>query len=165
MNELDAYEDDEHAGADALAELTDAKAFLGRGWGFPVAVQGGRIATAEYEEDIRQAIRIILDTDPGERVMRPDFGAGLRALLFEPINTMTIALARHRVEQALILWEPRIDNIGVEVSAQAKQGLLRIEVRYRVRKTNTFYNLVYPFYVQEGRSSSSTPAGTGAALQ
>jgi phage baseplate assembly protein W len=165
MNDPDGYEDDEHAGSDVVAGLTDAKAFLGHGWAFPVAVQNGRIATAEYEEDIRQAIRIILDTEPGERVMRGDFGAGLRALLFEPINTMTIALARHRVEQALILWEPRIDSIAVEVSAHPKQGLLRIEVRYRVRRTNTFYNLVYPFYVQEGRSSSSTPAGTGAALQ
>lgn len=140
-----------------------AKAFLGRGWAFPVAVADGRIASAEYEEDIRQAIRIILETDPGERVMRPDFGAGLRALLFEPINTTTIALARHRVEQALILWEPRIDNIGVDVRPEPKQGLLRIEVRYRVRTTNTFYNLVHPFYVQEGRTFASATAASAAA--
>ena len=65
--------------------------------------------------------------------MRPDFGAGLRALLFEPINTTTMALARHRVEQALILWEPRIDSIGVEVRADPPRGRLDIEVRYRVR--------------------------------
>lgn len=132
----------------------DAKTFLGRGWGFPVAADGrGAIALAEYEEDIRQAILIIVGTDPGERVMRPDFGAGLRALMFEPINTNTMALARHRVEQALILWEPRIDSIGVEVRPEPKRGLLDIEVRYRVRRTNTFYNLVYPFYMQEGRES------------
>jgi phage baseplate assembly protein W len=132
---------------------SEDKAFLGRGWAFPVAVGGdGEIALAEYEEDIRQAIRIILGTNPGERVMRPDFGAGLRALLFEPINTTTTALAQHRVEQALIEWEPRIDNIDVQVSPDAPRGLLNIGVRYRVRATNTFYNLVYPFYVQEGRS-------------
>jgi uncharacterized protein len=132
----------------------DAKAFLGRGLAFPVAVDPatGAIALAEYEEDVRQAIRIILDTDPGERVMRPDFGAGLRALVFEPLNTHTLALARHRVEQALILWEPRIDSVGVKVDARPGQGLMSIEVRYRVRTTNTFYNLVYPFYLQEGRS-------------
>jgi Bacteriophage baseplate protein W len=133
----------------------DAKAFLGRGLAFPVTVDGQgahtAIALAEYEEDIREAIRIILETDPGERVMRPDFGAGLRALVFEPINTQTLALARHRVEQALILWEPRIDSITVKVSAQPKQGLMKIEIRYRVRTTNTFYNLVYPFYLQEAR--------------
>ena len=133
------------------ATTSDARAFLGRGFAFPVAVVDGRIAMAEYEEDIRQAIRIILETNPGERVMRPDFGAGLRALVFEPISTRTSALARHRVEQALILWEPRIDSIGVTVTVRPPQGRMDIEVRYRVRRTNTFYNLVYPFYLQEGR--------------
>jgi phage baseplate assembly protein W len=139
------------------ATPVDPKAFLGRGWSFPVAVDArGGIALAEYEEDIRQAIRLILDTDPGERVMRPDFGAGLRALLFEPINTSTIALAKHRVERALIVWEPRIDSIGVEVRADPPRGRLDIDVRYRVRRTNTFYNLVYPFYLQEGRDMQAT---------
>ncbi|MFL6623136.1 MAG: GPW/gp25 family protein [Sulfurifustis sp.] len=131
----------------------DPKAFLGRGFAFPVGVDAdGRVALAEYEEDIRQSIRIILDTNPGERVMRPDFGAGLQALVFEPINTHTLALARHRVEQALILWEPRIDNVAVKVDAQPPLGRMNIDIRYRVRTTNTFYNLVYPFYLQEGRA-------------
>lgn len=132
----------------------DAKAFLGRGLAFPIAVdaEGGTLMAAEYEEDIRQSIRIILDTDPGERVMRPDFGAGLRALVFEPINTHTLALARHRVERALVLWEPRIDSIAVQADARPGQGLITLEVRYRVRTTNTFYNLVYPFFLQEGGS-------------
>jgi len=135
--------------------IPDAKAFLGRGFAFPVAVDAASdaIALAEYEEDIRQAIRIILDTEPGERVMRPTFGAGLRALVFEPINTHTMALARHRVEQALIVWEPRIDSVAVAVTAQPKQGLMNIEVRYRIRTTNTFYNMVYPFFLQEGRAT------------
>jgi phage baseplate assembly protein W len=131
----------------------EAKAFLGRGLAFPVGVDAsGRVAMAEYEQDIREAIRIVLDTDPGERVMRPEFGAGLRALVFEPINTHTLALARHRVEQALVVWEPRIDSITVRADARPAQGLVALEVRYRVRTTNTFYNLVYPFYVQEGRA-------------
>ncbi|WP_341890345.1 GPW/gp25 family protein [Variovorax sp. YR752] len=106
---------------------------------------------AEHEEDVRQAIVVILDTEPGERVMRPDFGAGLRALAFEPINAQTLALARHRVEQALVLWEPRIDSIGVTATAQPSRGQIELELRYRIRATNTFYNLVYPFYLQEGR--------------
>jgi hypothetical protein len=134
-----------------MADVDD-KAFLGRGWAFPVAVSAdGDIATAEYEEDIRQAVRIILATDPGERVMRPEFGAGLNALVFEPINTTTMALARHRVEQALITWEPRIDSITVHVTAQPELGRLDLDIRYRVRSTNTFYNLVYPFYVREAQ--------------
>lgn len=130
----------------------DAKAFLGRGWAFPVRPDGsGDVTLAVYEEDIRQAIHIILGTVQGERVMRPDFGAGLQALVFEPINTTTMALARHRVEEALITWEPRIDHITVQVTAEPPRGRLMIDIGYRVRATNTFYNLVYPFYLQEGR--------------
>jgi uncharacterized protein len=128
------------------------KAFLGIGLSFPVSFNSaGEIASSAYEEDIREAIRIILGTNPGERIMRPDFGAGLQALVFEPINTTTLALAKHRVEEALILWEPRIDNIAVQVSAEPEVGRLMIDIRYRVRATNTFYNLVYPFYLLEGK--------------
>jgi phage baseplate assembly protein W len=133
----------------AATRPADAKAFLGRGLAYPPALADGAVAMAEYEQDVRQAILIILETEPGERVMRPDFGAGLRALAFEPINTNTMALARHRVEQALVLWEPRVDRVEVTVRADPPRGLLRIEIRYRVRTTNTFYNLVYPFYLQE----------------
>ena len=131
-------------------EEASTRAFLGRGWSFSVRPDGaGGVAMVELEADIREAILIILRTNPGERIMRPDFGAGLDALVFEPINTATIALARHRVEQALVLFEPRIDQILVEVRPLSREARLDIEVRYRVRRTNTFYNLVYPFYVRE----------------
>jgi len=125
--------------------------FLGRGWSFPVGLAlDDDIAMVEDAEDIRQSIRIILETDPGERVMRPDFGAGLRRLLFEPITTNTLALVQHRVEEALTTWEPRIDVIDVAVSAEeAPSGRLLITIDYSIRATNTFYNLVYPFYLQE----------------
>lgn len=128
------------------------QAFLGTGWAFPVqASPANDVALVAYEEDIRQAIRLILETEPGERKMRPEFGAGLRALAFEPTNTATIALARHRVESALTRWEPRIDHITVRVTAEPREGRLMIDISYQVRLTNTFYNLVYPFYLQEGR--------------
>ncbi len=127
------------------------KVILGVGWSFPPLPSGnGEVATVAYEEDIRQAIQIILGTAPGERVMRPDFGAGLKALVFEPINTTTAALARKRVEDALIRWEPRIDQVTVEVTSDPPMGRLMIEITYRVRVTNIFYNLVYPFYLVEG---------------
>lgn len=131
--------------------MSDSKAFLGRGWNFPVAVDAtGAIAEAAYEVDIEQSVRIILGTEPGERVMRPDFGAGLRGLVFEPINTTTMALVQYRVQNALVLWEPRIDSVTVVVSADPPRGKLQVDISYRIRTTNTFYNLVYPFYVQEG---------------
>jgi len=130
------------------------RAFLGRGWAFPVSAgPGGDVAVAEHEEDVRQSIRLILDTDPGERPMRPDFGAGLRALAFEPLGATTRSLAAHRVERALVTWEPRIDVEAVRVDADPGAAVLLIEVDYRVRTTNTFYNLVHPFYLDEGRAS------------
>jgi hypothetical protein len=133
-------------------ELTAATSFLGTGWSNPPkANPGGEVETVSLEEDVRQAVRIILETNHGERVMRPDFGAGLGALVFEPINTTTMALARHHVEQALILWEPRIDSITVNISAEPTRGRLLLDIRFRIRSTNTFYNLVYPFYLSEAK--------------
>lgn len=135
-----------------MVGLQVEKTFLGVGWAFPPQADvAGDIETVAYEEDIRQSIQIILGTVPGERVMRPDFGAGLQALVFEPINTTTIALAQHRVEEALIAWEPRIDQLTIEVTADPPQGRLMIDIHYRIRATNTFYNLVYPFYLLEGK--------------
>jgi phage baseplate assembly protein W len=129
-----------------------SKEFLGRGWTSPVQLDpDGEVSLSAYEEDVREAIRIILGTNQGERVMRPDFGADLRAMAFEPINTTTMALIRHRVEAALINWEPRIDSITVRVTAEPPLGRLAIEINYRIRATNTFYNLVYPFYLVEGK--------------
>jgi uncharacterized protein len=132
----------------------DAKAFLGKGWSFPVRLDPstGDVAIAVYLEDIRQAILIILRTALGERVMRPDFGAGLETLVFEPVNTTTMALTKHRVEQGLVTWEPRIDVNDVQVTTDpTMRNTLRISIGYTVRATNTFYNLVFPFYLQEGQ--------------
>jgi uncharacterized protein len=130
----------------------EAKRFLGVGWAFPPQVEAdGSIAEAVYEEDIRQAIRIILGTNPGERVMRPDFGAGLNTFVFEPVNTTTMALVKTRVQEALINWEPRIDLEEVQVTTdRLERNRLLIDLTYRVRATNSIHNLVYPFYLQEG---------------
>ncbi len=128
------------------------QAFLGVGWAFPPSTNAsGDIALSAYEEDIRQAVWIILATARGERVMRPDFGSGLASLVFEPVSATTMALVRHHAEEALVQWEPRIDTIAVAVSSEPALGRLMLDVRYRVRSTNTFYNLVYPFYLLEGR--------------
>lgn len=138
-----------------MADWPEEKAFLGTGWAFPLRVDPwGEIAMASHEEDVRQAIKIIIGTALGERVMRPDFGSGLQRLVFEPVSTTTVSLVKHQVEQALIEWEPRIDLEEVRVTTDpATRNLLLIEVDYRVRATNTFYNLVYPFYLIEGEQT------------
>ncbi len=131
------------------------KSFLGVGWAFPLQIEPtGKIEAAQYEEDIRQAIIIIVGTGHGERVMRPDFGAGLKQLVFEPVNTTTIALVKNTVERALINWEPRIDVLEIAVSTDpVERNRLDIEVTYRVRATNAVQNLVYPFYILEGQGA------------
>jgi phage baseplate assembly protein W len=137
-----------------MNDSSSSNAFLGRGWAFPVCIGAGATATAAYDEDIEQAILIILGTDPGERVMRPDFGAGLRAFVFEPLNPATMEALRQRVRDALIDWEPRIDVQAVTVTAATDSvGKVIIEMSYRVRATNSLRNLVYPFYLDEGAAS------------
>ena len=134
-----------------MSDSGSSRAFLGKGWAFPVCIGAGLTATAAYEQDVEQAILIILGTDPGERVMRPDFGAGLRAFVFEPLNPATMEALRQRARDALIDWEPRIDVENVVASAATDgDGKVVIEVSYRVRATNSHHNLVYPFYLDEG---------------
>jgi hypothetical protein len=128
------------------------KAFLGVGWGFPVKPVGGRLRYAAYEEDVEQAIQIILLSERGERPMLPEFGGGLRRFLFEPNSPATHRAIEHTVRTALIDWEPRIDLDRVLVTPDEQQAnLLLIHVDYVVRATNSFYNRVYPFYLLEGR--------------
>jgi len=128
------------------------KAFLGVGWRFPLKPVNGRLTFASYEEDVEQAIQIILLTEPGERPMLPAFGGGLRGFVFEPNSPPTRFEIARRVREALIDWEPRIDVDRVEVTADDVQpNLLLIHVDYVVRATNSFYNRVYPFYLLEAR--------------
>ena len=121
---------------------------IGRGWSFPPSINAqGEIRMSEGYSDINQAIRIILTTVPGERVMRPTFGSRLHELVFAPINTQTIALTRRYVEQALTMWEPRINLVQVDVVADPDHsGMLLIEMEYEVKATYDRRTLVYPFY-------------------
>lgn len=134
--------------------VADPQAFLGVGWSFPLGVRAdGTPAMVAHEEDIRQSILIILGTEPGERVMRPDFGAGLRAFVFEPVNPGTMTRLGNRVRDALVDFEARIDVLDVAVTTDSdRRDRLVIDMSYRVRTTNSLHNLVYPFYLDEGAS-------------
>jgi len=127
-----------------------AKDFLGVGWKFPVKVDEttGRIKTSRFEEDIQEAIRLIIMTRPGERVMRPDFGCGLQDYLFAGMDYDTTSQMRLEIQKALLNWEPRITD--VEVRVETANGQLLIHVDYVVRATNNPFNLVYPYFLREG---------------
>jgi uncharacterized protein len=127
---------------------------LGNGWRFPVGFERpgdgatASLAIASDELSVRQSIEIILSTDKGERVMRPEFGCNLSQLLFAPNNGTTQALAAFEVTEALRMWEPRIEVLDVRAQADGdSREQLLINVTYRVRSTDNRFNLVYPFYL------------------
>lgn len=124
--------------------------FLGRGWSFPVRPDEhtGRVEYESGPEKVRQSIRLILDTDPGERIMRPAFGCGLRRYLMKPNTTATRALIQREVQAALQAWEPRIDLRSVEVTPGEDSALVLIEIFYAHKRDGRPGNLVYPFYLQ-----------------
>jgi phage baseplate assembly protein W len=122
---------------------------IGSGLSFPLAVdRRGAIALARDEQDIDQAIQLILGTAPGERPMRPEFGCGVHDFVFDSIDANTIGNMEEAIREALLRWEPRIEVRHVKFDAtEAVNGLLTINIEYEVRATNTARNLVYPFYV------------------
>ena len=132
--------------------MNEQKKFLGTGWSFPVRVDEmtGRVVEASAEEKIAESIKLILQTQRGERIMRPDFGCNLRTYTFSEMNYTTMNEIEQDVRQALILWEPRITDIDVRCRiATGRDGVLLIEISYVVRSTNNPYNMVYPFYLTE----------------
>jgi phage baseplate assembly protein W len=131
----------------------ERKDFLGRGWAMPVTLDSrtGHVASVAYEDDIRQSILIILETAPGERVMRPNFGCGIHEMVFESMDSTTMQRIRSTVEEALRRCEARIEVLDVTVDEAASfRGELLIQLEYRVRRTNQVGNLVFPFYFREG---------------
>ena len=122
---------------------------IGRGWAFPPRLDHrGQVATVSGAVEIEQAIRIILNTSPGQRVMRPEFGCRLPELVFAPNNNLTSGLAERYVREALGRWEPRIriDSVTVTPDEENRARLL-ISVTYRIKATHSRRSLVYPFYL------------------
>ncbi len=127
--------------------------FMGRGWKFPVEVDKatGRIRMSEGEEDIRESIRIILGTSKGERMMRPEFGCELRDFVFGITDVTTLRLLENKIKDSITVWEPRVEDVAVKVALDDEvPGKLNISITYIARSTNNLFNLVYPFYINEG---------------
>ena|ERR1044071_9519879 len=130
----------------------DEPAFLGTGWSFPPTfarpLQGVEMVSGVA--DIHESLRILLGTTPGERVMLPLYGCDLWRMVFRDLTVTLMTELKDMVEQAILLWEPRIDVLAVDVVQDPEQdGLVRIGVEFVVRRTNTRSNFVYPFYLRE----------------
>lgn len=126
--------------------------FLGSGWKFPIRVNSrGGIQMVSEEQDVEEAIRMILKTSAGERPMRPEFGSQLHLLQFAPVDSTTAGVACRYVEEALARWEPRITLQEVRAAPDPENpSLLMINVQYSIIATNSERNLVFPYYVIPG---------------
>jgi uncharacterized protein len=132
--------------------VADRRSFLGTGVRFPFTVDAaGGLGWSAGEQLVAESIWLVLSTSPLERVMRPDFGCGLRELVFAPDDSATHALVAQHVYDALVLGEPRIDVLDVRVRGEGDlRSVLLIEIDYRLRANNAVHNLVYPFFIEEG---------------
>lgn len=136
-----------------MAENTQKNSFLGRGWSFPPQfgenTQGLRLS--EDDEDIREALFILLSTLPGERLMNPDYGCDLHGQVFQTITNSSKTIIRDLISTAIIQHEPRviIQSIDIDDSDQMN-GRIDISISYEVKGINSRRNMVYPFYLVEG---------------
>ena len=122
---------------------------IGSGIAFPLRVDShGGLALSHQDQDVEEAIAVIIGTARGERPMRPEFGCGIHDYVFETIDARAVGRFEYEVRLALQRWEPRIDVLSVDVDTSvAERGELLIEILYSLRATNDVRNLVYPFYV------------------
>lgn len=139
--------------------------FLGTGWSFPpeFVPETGEVRMSEAERDIDESLRILFGTALGERFLQPKYGLDTRALLFDPIGTTMRSLLKSRIEVALLVYEPRIRVLALDVSSpDPNDGRLLISLDYEVRATNSRFNLVFPFYrsdSNEVRATVDAPKG------
>lgn len=128
------------------------ESFLGRGFSFPprFSTGGADVEMVSNAEDIEQSIRLLLGTTQGERVMREAFGCNLTGMLFEEIDQALLSRIQQTVSNALLHYEPRVDLERVDVNVTDRMGgRIDVNVLYRIRATNSRFNLVFPFYLME----------------
>lgn len=142
--------------------MSSADEFIGTGLAFPLRVNStGNVALVSREREIEESIALILGTAPGERPLRPEFGCAIHDYVFAPADAATAGEIADEVRRALLRWEPRIDVTEIVVSPDPEnQGVLFVDVGYRIRYTNDPRNLVFPFYViPDHGSAESAPKG------
>ncbi|WP_375502501.1 GPW/gp25 family protein [uncultured Nostoc sp.] len=124
------------------------QSYLGTGWSFPLRVNvQGSIQLSSAERNIEESIWLILGTQLGERVYRPNFGSRLSELTFAPMNTQTLLLLRLHVQEALKIWEPRIVVDAVRTEPDPVRERVEIILEYHPKGSHDARSLVYPFYL------------------
>ena len=126
--------------------------FLGRGWSFPPEFDKKDLSVKMLadEDDINSSLQILFSTTVGERIMQPKYGANLKNLLFDPIDTSLQAYIKDLIKTAILYFEARIKLDSITLEPDPDEGMLLITLNYTIRSTNSRYNFVYPFYINEG---------------
>jgi uncharacterized protein len=132
-------------------DVLSGKEYLGRGWAFPVRWSAsGAVGLTAAEANVRQAILLILRTAIGERIMHPDFGAGIDGYVFAPRSAETCFRLQSDVERALLRWELRaIVEQVVARPSPLDEGRIDVVIDYRIDPHRYRQTLVYPFYVAD----------------
>jgi len=138
-----------------MAKVSSDSRFLGTGWSFPPAFNKNSdamgVVMVSHEQDINESLCILLGTSPGERVMSPAYGCGLKKVVFENFDASVATALKDTIARAILFFEPRITLENIEVdSSDVYQGCIRFCLDYTVRSTNNRSNIVYPFYFEEG---------------
>ena len=132
--------------------MSDEKSFLGTGWSFPPTFnldKRGVLMTSDVE-DINKSLEILFSTSLGERLMRPTYGSNLDRFLFEPISTTLKTYMKDLIKDAILYHEARIKLLDLKLETDELEGKIDITLEYMVKGTNSRYNYVYPFYLNEG---------------
>lgn len=138
-----------------VMNTSSSNSFLGTGWAFPPAFDydTGSVEMVSGLDDINESLNILLSTSLGERVMQPDYGCNLNDYMFESLNNSLIGLIKHHVENSILFYEPRIIAENVDVTAADStdliEGKFTITVEYTIPETNSRYNYVYDYYLNE----------------
>ncbi len=127
--------------------------FLGTGWSFPPSFDKtlNSVVMLSDEADIQSSLHVLLTTGLGERVMQPTYGCNLDSLVFESLTTTFISYICDLVKTAILYHEPRVKLNNVEVDdSRDLEGVILISIDYTVQTTNTRFNYVFPYYINEG---------------
>jgi hypothetical protein len=139
-------------------DSTTYTSFLGTGWSFPpefAETARGVLMTSD-EVDIHASLKILFGTSIGERFLHPKYGLNMRDLLFEPISTTMTTLFKDQIRMAILIYEPRIDVVSLELDTTGQfEGRVVLFLDYVVLATNSRYNLVYPFNLTDGNELKS----------
>ena len=136
--------------------MSDNSSFLGTGWSFPptFSKEGRKVMMTSDEDDINKSLEILFSTALGERLMRPKYGANLERFLFEPITETLKTHMKDLINDAILYHEARIKLIDLTLESFETEGRIDITLEYEIKGTNSRYNYVYPFYLEEGTNIS-----------